>query len=542
MGKISAYGTDKVLTTFSSRKELWLAYFLAAYCAYYLIISLSIAWGYITDDAYISWFYARQLAHGHGLHWQNTEPPVEGYSNFLWVILAALIIKLQWPLAFMVKWISIFSLGAGLIFLYRLSRLFLSPLLAMLPVFVFSHYQGVVWWTASGLESAFFCALSLLFIWQGAAALGYKVEYTPETKPVKVSTGAWVTTNIVLLLLGLTRFEGIVWAIPLLFFIVCQVRKHGLHGFPQGRKTLYMWGMLSLCFFILPYAVYFIWRVHYFGHWIPNSYRCKALVSGQIGIVDLDFLRVAIALIVASVPAFFFSKDCRYLLLWLPSLLYGLMLWEADPLLAYQLRLFLGPLALLSLLAVLGVYQFLHHFSSARWDLKLMTSFVIIILTFAFIPGNNLNTLRAHVAEYQGRNQNRMMIANILNTQATPGASILLDDCGIIPFNARPDLRFIDSQCLNNEALAQVIYSNDVTTYVDYLQKQVKPEWVVMNKFSFTEHLNFLMDALAQKNFLKAYQLVATLRSRAAPDDPLASVDHYLVYKRKESIHDANKK
>ncbi len=516
----------------SFRKELWLTYFLAAYCAYYLIISLAAAWGFTTDDAYISWFYAHQLVHGHGLHWQDMMPPVEGYSNFLWVMLAALVIKLQWPLVLSIKWISVISLGMGLSYLYRLSRLFFSPLLAMLPVFLFSHYTGVVWWTVSGLESIFFCALALLLIWQCAAAFGYvMLSASPMTLP-KNSTSAWIMTNIALLLLGLTRFEGLVWLLPVALFTVCQLRKEGLTRFVHGYKTLYLWGIITFCCFVLPYTIYFVWRFEYFGHWIPNSYLCKAMVPGQIGVVDLDYLRIAIALIVASLPYFLSLKDCRHLLLWLPSLLYGVMLWKADPLLAYHLRFFLAPLALFSLAAVLGVYQFLQYFKFSQWDLTLMTGFVIIILTFAIIPGNNLAHLHATAAEYQGRNHNRMMISKILNEQASIGATVLLDDCGMVLFHARQDLHFIDSQCLNNVSLAQAIYHNNLARYADHLQQEVKPEWVVVNQPALAVHLSLLMEILVQKQFLSQYQVVATLRARATS---MEAIDHYLLYKRRNA-------
>jgi hypothetical protein len=46
--------------------------------------------GWIVDDAGISYAYARSLALGHGLVAGPGQPAVEGYSNFLWVLLLAL--------------------------------------------------------------------------------------------------------------------------------------------------------------------------------------------------------------------------------------------------------------------------------------------------------------------------------------------------------------------------------------------------------------------------------------------------------------------
>ena len=50
---------------------------------------LSWAWPMKLDDAFISFRYARNLVEGAGLVWNPGEPPVEGYSNFLWVLLLA---------------------------------------------------------------------------------------------------------------------------------------------------------------------------------------------------------------------------------------------------------------------------------------------------------------------------------------------------------------------------------------------------------------------------------------------------------------------
>src|SRR2546426_6673593 len=43
---------------------------------------------FLGDDSFISFRYARHLAEGHGLVW-NPGDRVEGYTNFLWVVLMA---------------------------------------------------------------------------------------------------------------------------------------------------------------------------------------------------------------------------------------------------------------------------------------------------------------------------------------------------------------------------------------------------------------------------------------------------------------------
>ena len=75
------------------------------------------------DDSYISLRYAQNLAHNGELNWNAGEQPVEGYSNFLWTVLAAFFIKLNIDPLLMLKWIGVISALATAFFIYKLSRL-----------------------------------------------------------------------------------------------------------------------------------------------------------------------------------------------------------------------------------------------------------------------------------------------------------------------------------------------------------------------------------------------------------------------------------
>ncbi len=74
---------DDVRRSWSSAMLMVLAVVLSAHAA------LVLKFWWVTDDAYISFRYARNLALGEGLRFNVWEqPPVEGYSNFLWFVLA----------------------------------------------------------------------------------------------------------------------------------------------------------------------------------------------------------------------------------------------------------------------------------------------------------------------------------------------------------------------------------------------------------------------------------------------------------------------
>src|SRR5262249_10595062 len=73
----------------------------------------------IFDNSFITYRYARNLADGAGITWNVNEPPVEGYTNFLLVIILAPFIRLGFdPL-----WVTrLFSQAAGVGLAYLLYR------------------------------------------------------------------------------------------------------------------------------------------------------------------------------------------------------------------------------------------------------------------------------------------------------------------------------------------------------------------------------------------------------------------------------------
>ena len=60
---------------------------LMAWVAVRTCMLLADAWPFNTDDAYITLRYARHWVEGHGISWNIGEPRVEGYSNFLFLVI-----------------------------------------------------------------------------------------------------------------------------------------------------------------------------------------------------------------------------------------------------------------------------------------------------------------------------------------------------------------------------------------------------------------------------------------------------------------------
>ena len=147
-----------LLATFSSLSWLVLLGYLA-----------NVSW-FLTDDAFISFRYARNLLEGHGLVF-NPGERVEGYSNFLWVLeLAAL-----WGLfglrpEHVAPWLSVVftvgTLAAMLWWVARLAGLSHRWLVAWMALgLVCSSATFAVWTSGGGLETrqfTFFIVLSVV--------------------------------------------------------------------------------------------------------------------------------------------------------------------------------------------------------------------------------------------------------------------------------------------------------------------------------------------------------------------------------------------
>jgi arabinofuranosyltransferase len=129
----------------------------------YAVHVMRVFGGPTIDDAAITYSYADNLAHGHGLRLTPGEAPTEGFSNFLQVLLLAPFARFT-DLDLPAKWMNVGALAAMLFLLARFvaTRLHgLLCLLAALPVLIVFSWPGFSYWTASGLEGGLLAALQI---------------------------------------------------------------------------------------------------------------------------------------------------------------------------------------------------------------------------------------------------------------------------------------------------------------------------------------------------------------------------------------------
>lgn len=108
---------------------------------------------------YIPLRYAKHWILGQGLLWNVGEEPVEGYSNFSFVVLAALAMKLNLDPVSTLKGIGVGGLVLSSISLYYLSRYWFLSWVSFIPCIWLLLYRGEILWSVSGLETSTYQAL-----------------------------------------------------------------------------------------------------------------------------------------------------------------------------------------------------------------------------------------------------------------------------------------------------------------------------------------------------------------------------------------------
>jgi arabinofuranosyltransferase len=215
---------------------------------------------FLGDDAFISFRYAENLHEGRGLVW-NPGERVEGYTNFLWVVMMAMGMMLRIRPELLSSIVGITSGVVVLVTLVRLSARrhgLWSPLIWLAPA-VLAASRTFTAWCTGGLETMFFTMLIFL------ALVGFAEEWKDPTRsPVR--------SAFLFALAALTRPEGNIFAaVAGLIFAIEVFRRR------RSPKSFLVW-LLPLALMV---GTHFVWRRAYYGYWLPNSFYAK--VSGFWG-------------------------------------------------------------------------------------------------------------------------------------------------------------------------------------------------------------------------------------------------------------------
>jgi hypothetical protein len=238
---------------------LWLVG-LGAICAIALGLQIYHFWPFMTDDAYISLRYSQRLLEGHGLTWNNLPPAVEGYTNFLWVLLCAALGALGMNLETAAHLLGITATAAGIVAVaaqvyrdYPTKVKFFSALYGCLALCLSAP---IAVWALGGLEQPL---LAALLAW--AAYFGIRW--------VSSSKGHKRDADVMGILLGLAVLSRADAALFTALFYAGAVLADGV----RPRSLIARARLLPLP--ILFFAAQEIFRYTYYGAWLPNTAYVK---------------------------------------------------------------------------------------------------------------------------------------------------------------------------------------------------------------------------------------------------------------------------
>lgn len=239
----------------STELVLFAALILCVACSFFMM-------DYVPDDSYISFRYAENLADGHGMRFNQGEQPVEGYSNFLWILVCALVYILNFDLPSTMPVIGVLISVFSLTLLWALFRRRGIPALQMLfPLLVLACSGPVVMYAISGMEMPLYAFLLLLLV------------YLLDTVFQNGRWIGWIGVAVTSFLLALCRPEGMMVFPAVAVLMLWFLRgKHGEGWTPKPWKSKLL---ISLAGFVVILAAYHLWRFGYFGEWLPTPFLSK---------------------------------------------------------------------------------------------------------------------------------------------------------------------------------------------------------------------------------------------------------------------------
>lgn len=234
-----------------------------------VFLALALRSNFLIDDAFISFRYARNWAEWGSPTYNRLEaPPVEGYSNFLWVFV------LRWAteLGLAPELVSrVLSMTAGVVLVLWTHRflsrgLTLAPWAAGLGTLALATFPPFTVWSTGGLETTPF-GLTLFVCFTGVLAR------TPHAHELR--HGAFY--GLVGLAVALLRPEGIAWVLGLAIVGALARRLDPQRRLAPARRVA---GFLLTSG--IGFGCFLLWRYSVYEAVLPNTVHAKAGLSGPV--------------------------------------------------------------------------------------------------------------------------------------------------------------------------------------------------------------------------------------------------------------------
>lgn len=467
--------SDTWLPSAASRRWLNLDWILLglvlAFCAAWIALRLHPR-NTPMEDALMLLRYAQNFAQGHGVRWNLTDPPVDGATDFLFMIATGTLAKVAHigviP-ACRILILAAHFVSVGLVFFAGRTVLGANRWLSASAA-LYLAVGPATRHAETGFGAPFFAAM-LLACW--CAALWYALRSTSWPRALVMALFG--------LLAGLTRPEGV---------IISGILLLGLAVLIGYRRAIPAAVSMVLVFALLG-GPYFLWRWHYFGHPLPNPFYVKGgghlylssvrqaainvsiMLLPALPLIPLGWLQRTTTRLTTAIVTILVCFTCMWVLLnnWnnhymrfqyaiipivlmtVPALATGFvtqMGMAPWPTLAPKTRLALKASCILALCGALGYFDRLYFFGDAGFGMRDF--------------GRRIAPLAAH------------------------GDSMALTEAGTLPFYS--EWRIIDGLGLNDAYIAH--HGGYVTE--DYLAQQNPDVIMIHADGGFGDKFNALLN------------------------------------------------
>lgn len=431
---------------------------------------------FVPDDSFINYRYAEHLAEGHGLRFNLDEPPLEGYSNFLWLALLALGARLGIELEAAGMGLGVFFGALNVILLWWLLRRRGHPgVHLVVPVGLLAVAAPLTLYAVSGMETALFACLLLALL----IAL--------DALQARPTIGRGLGLAAAGVLLALARPEGVL-AFPVVALCALAFNRRA------GRRALIRSLLAGGLLFAAALGLYHAARVAYFDAFWPTPFLSKGIVDRSIvdaWIANLRqfflrqsnyyapmvyyYLALALPALAGVALARRGGRSVEWTALILVVVFAGFYVNFVDwmPGMRYYAPL-IGPLLLP--LALLG--PALRNEAEGR---RADVAYLMLGTTLGILSLFSLAVLRLDSQQLQAATQaSQVALGRWLRENVPADSTLAMSDVGATPYYSRLRTIDINPESLTDRHIAANGWSSDYFFVAD-------PDVVVFTAFSLTE-------------------------------------------------------
>lgn len=422
---------------------------VAFFIASYVFLKL----GHFHEDAYILFIYVENMINGNGITYYPAGGPIEGATDFLWMILLFLISNLGLDVG--TASVLLNSLGVFLI------SCIITSEVSLIEKDSFFKKAAFIFFPIAWIGQSYLVAASggfSVFFYVSIVALIFYYLY----KEINL-----LSVPILSLLLGLVRPDGVILGFGFVLLGLILSYKIG-----RTKKYLYYTVVAAILG-----VSYFLWRYYYFGNLLPLPLYVKSgggLLSGAVP--NFKWLVRHGGFIYLSVVIFisiYLNSLKRSLFLLIPFVIFFLALTAATQSQNVGYR-FQAPLfIILYLLIVFLVVKLINEYQSTKEKLFEFSMLSIIYLCSVFLTANSLTTFSSmhYLLSFNYINEFPLRLKNVLKNKTNKNITITLTEAGRLAYwNQSENVKIIDLVGLNTVYPAK----NDIDTeYIGTLNPDI---------------------------------------------------------------------